>query len=595
MTQRRRWIFLMLLVVAIGGPALWPSISSAPAARAAAQAPPRRALPPPVPRPRRPLPSNAVRDWGKTYYELESTASSVVAEFEETVVTARRDGAHNVSSEVTERGRSRVLARGTVAGGATALSFRLAGVAGQGDTVPVRQGRSTLDWASIQTYLLSREGRSIDRREELRDGYLRRSATRDNPDDLPVRLTTHFGNGLVATTTRRGSSLDPEAETGMPYFSTVLTRDDEGVGTLQWHPGRRQMTWHFPGLTQGKITEESLQRVGKEWEFTPTLAWANVQALAFYEMYTKLKQEQIAFAGRAGGGCVPGSTQRQPAKVVASLFNAMYPIALADAPGCDGLNWLDNTIVRPCCDQHDKCYAKEGCTAWSWLWPFSGSWACETCNIEAAMCVVGMFECQTDPACVCAMEGGWWDIWEGCMVEPIVINVGNRAKFFLSSPENGVLFDIHGKGVKTKVSWTLADQEVGFLVLDRNGNGRIDDGTEWFGNNTPLQNGQNAAHGLDALRDLDGGDATDGAVTPSDEAYGRLRVWFDRNRNGISERSELETLSDLSITSLSTKYEKTDWVDRNGNIYIYGADFTIGKGRRTTTRKMYDALLQRGE
>jgi hypothetical protein len=59
---------------------------------------------------------------------------------------------------------------------------------------------------------------------------------------------------------------------------------------------------------------------------------------------------------------------------------------VVDEPGCDNLHWLDGSIFRACCDQHDRCYESSGCSASSWWWPFSGSWSCERCNLQVVYC-----------------------------------------------------------------------------------------------------------------------------------------------------------------------------------------------------------------
>jgi hypothetical protein len=54
---------------------------------------------------------------------------------------------------------------------------------------------------------------------------------------------------------------------------------------------------------------------------------------------------------------------------------------------------------------------------------------------------------------------------------------------------NSVLFDHNNDSVKTATGWLSGDD--GFLVLDKNGNGTIDNGNELFGDNTQLSNGLN--------------------------------------------------------------------------------------------------------
>ena len=62
---------------------------------------------------------------------------------------------------------------------------------------------------------------------------------------------------------------------------------------------------------------------------------------------------------------------------------------------------------------------------------------------------------------------------------------------------NGVYFDHDGNGFAEKSAWVGKDD--GLLVRDINGNGQIDNGTELFGNNSVLSNGQKATNGFEAL------------------------------------------------------------------------------------------------
>jgi len=175
---------------------------------------------------------------------------------------------------------------------------------------------------------------------------------------------------------------------------------------------------------------------------------------------------------------------------------------------------------------------------------------------DAGQCCSGY--CNTDGG-ACGLPGS-----------PILINLGgNSADDRLTSAADGVAFDIDADGVAERVAWTSAESPVAFLVLDRNGNGTIDNGLELFGTATRKRDGTIAANGFDALLDLDGGlSASDGKIDTSDAIYPLLRLWVDRNHNGVSEPNELMTLFDAvsrpssrlttraaSVTSLETRID----------------------------------------
>jgi hypothetical protein len=91
-----------------------------------------------------------------------------------------------------------------------------------------------------------------------------------------------------------------------------------------------------------------------------------------------------------------------------------------------------------------------------------------------------------------------------CPVSPIVVDVlGNG--FDLTNAFNGVNFDIDADGSVEHLSWTDGADDA-WLALDRNGNGRIDDGTELFGNFTPQPEMGGAKQGFIALAEYASGD-----------------------------------------------------------------------------------------
>jgi Ca2+-binding RTX toxin-like protein len=124
-----------------------------------------------------------------------------------------------------------------------------------------------------------------------------------------------------------------------------------------------------------------------------------------------------------------------------------------------------------------------------------------------------------------------------------------------------ILFDHDGDGVKTATGWVAGDDA--FLVLDRNGNGTIDDGHELFGDATPLAAGGMADDGFAALAQEDSNN--DGQVDALDAHFADLRIWRDLNQDGISQSDELLTLASQGIVSLSTAKTTNSTLLANGN------------------------------
>ena len=172
--------------------------------------------------------------------------------------------------------------------------------------------------------------------------------------------------------------------------------------------------------------------------------------------------------------------------------------------------------------------------------------------------------------------------------DPLVVDVhGNGVA--LTSLDDGVRFDVNADGIAERIAWTRPGSDDAWLVLDRNGNGRVDDGTELFGNYTP-QPHTAAPNGYIALGELESSAQRgngDHVVDPADVLWHDLRLWRDANHDGVSQTSELSTLAANGVEWLEITQRRSGRRDRYGNFFRYRAKAGGSVGRWT-----YDVFLR---
>ena len=146
-----------------------------------------------------------------------------------------------------------------------------------------------------------------------------------------------------------------------------------------------------------------------------------------------------------------------------------------------------------------------------------------------------------------------------------------------------VNFDHAGDGFGERTGWVGKDD--GLLVRDLNGDGKITSGAELFGNKTRLSNGNNAANGFLALAELDSN--SDGKIDSNDAAWSSLQVWKDTNSDGVTDASELLTLSQAGVGEIGLSYVNQGSgvaPDASGNLHQQvGGYVTASGGSRAMT------------
>lgn len=140
---------------------------------------------------------------------------------------------------------------------------------------------------------------------------------------------------------------------------------------------------------------------------------------------------------------------------------------------------------------------------------------------------------------------------------PLVLDLAGNGIKMLPPSQSNAMFDHNADGIKSAVGWVGADN--GILVFDTNGNGAIDNATEWFGESFSVPGSKAPAgqNGFSALATLA---ASGSAVFSRDTAlinpstggsyFDAVKVWVDADQNGISTPDELKTLTSLGIASI---------------------------------------------
>ena len=172
--------------------------------------------------------------------------------------------------------------------------------------------------------------------------------------------------------------------------------------------------------------------------------------------------------------------------------------------------------------------------------------------------------------------------------DPLIINFSGTDEIEFTSLSEGINFDLDNNGFDEKTAWIKNND--GFLAIDLNGNKKIDNGGELFGDRFIMLNGKKSFDGFEALSSLDTN--KNGKIDDNDDLFGNVTV-------NQKETDEEYTLFDQLVVwygdesrkdFVSLKSLNVDYIDLAcfPDPYIYNTDTEdVRSTRREKTSYVY--------
>lgn len=160
--------------------------------------------------------------------------------------------------------------------------------------------------------------------------------------------------------------------------------------------------------------------------------------------------------------------------------------------------------------------------------------------------------------------------------DPLVFDL-NGDGIDLKAAEEGVEFDMDGDGEKRRTGFIRGDDAL--LFLDTHGDGVVHDGRQLFGN------ADGYANGFEMLRAHD--ENGDGVIDENDSIYSQLRLWVEKNEDGVCEADETMSLAEAGIKSIRVAYDNVREDDGKGNLIGQKGSFTRTDGSEGLTADVW--------
>jgi hypothetical protein len=150
-------------------------------------------------------------------------------------------------------------------------------------------------------------------------------------------------------------------------------------------------------------------------------------------------------------------------------------------------------------------------------------------------------------------------------ISPLVLDLDGDGVELTALNGSQSFFDLDADGFAERTGWVTGGD--GLLAIDSNGDGKINNINELFGNAT--------TNGFAILSALDSNG--DNVINSSDAQFSNLRIWIDANQNGVTDAGELVTLADRGIASINLAATETN-TTLNGNLISHVSSFTRDDG-----------------
>lgn len=160
--------------------------------------------------------------------------------------------------------------------------------------------------------------------------------------------------------------------------------------------------------------------------------------------------------------------------------------------------------------------------------------------------------------------------------DPLVINLDTS---IAGVSDQKFLFDINADGCQESIS--VLNKNSGFLALDRNGNGKIDDGSELFGTRSG-----------DGFADLEEFDIDkNGWIDEADEIFQKLRIWVrDEQGNDRLLRLKEAGVGAICLKNVDTQFSLNSRFGNRTNAYIRKTGIFMYENGNTGTLQHLDLV-----